>query len=407
MKPEPWRLAAMGALAHIEMGQSPPSEFVVDHPGYGVPFLQGNAEFTDRFPQPRLWCRRPTKMAREGDALISVRAPVGALNRADRDYCIGRGLAAVRFTGVDPEFGYYALARFSLALQRLAQGTTFQAVGGAELRELMLPICPTPEQRRIAEILNTVDEAIRKTEGVIAKLQQLKQGLLHDLLTRGIDRNGELRDPERHADEFDDSALGRIPRDWVVRSLGTLCDLLNGLAFRPEDWGREGLPIIRIQNLNGSTEFNYCKRRVPEQYVIPPGSILFSWSGNRGTSFGPYLWNGPTGLLNQHIFRVTPTAKQDVAWFLFALDEVRQRVERAAHGGSGLVHVRRGDLLGYLVATPSAEEQRRIGRTVSTMNERIEEEQRELAKLNDIKAGVMDDLLTGRVRIAFPDEATA
>ncbi len=75
-----------------------------------------------------------------------------------------------------------------------------------------MPLPPLPEQRRIAEILDTLDEAIRKTEQVIAKLQQMKQGLLHDLLTRGIDDNGELRDPERHPEQFKDSPLGRIPR---------------------------------------------------------------------------------------------------------------------------------------------------------------------------------------------------
>ena len=82
---------------------------------------------------------------------------------------------------------------------------------------------PLPEQRRIAEILDTLDEAIRKTEQVIAKLQQMKQGLLHDLLTRGIDDNGELRDPDRHPEQFKDSPLGRIPREWEVATATSRC----------------------------------------------------------------------------------------------------------------------------------------------------------------------------------------
>ena len=70
---------------------------------------------------------------------------------------------------------------------------------------------------RIAEVLDTLDEAIRRTELVIAKLEQIKQGLLHDLLTRGIDDNGELRDPDRHPEQVKDSPLGRIPRAWQTR----------------------------------------------------------------------------------------------------------------------------------------------------------------------------------------------
>jgi type I restriction enzyme S subunit len=297
--------------------------------------------------------------------------------------------------------------RCQMYFARVAAGTTRYGLSNASMSDVPILLPPRAEQDRIAEIVRTLDEVIRKTEEVVAKLQQMKQGLLHDLLTRGIDDNGELRDPERHAEQFKESPLARIPRDWEVRPLGALCDLLNGLAFRPEDWGTEGLPIIRIQNLNGSTEFNYCVRRVPKQYVIPPGTVLFSWSGNRGTSFGPYLWNGPTGLLNQHIFRVTLTAGQDVGWFLLALDEVRERVERAAHGGSGLVHVRRGDLLAYLIATPSPVEQERIGSAVAGMNDRITEEQNELEKLNEIKKGLMDDLLAGCVRVTGRDEAAA
>jgi type I restriction enzyme, S subunit len=172
---------------------------------------------------------------------------------------------------------------------------------------------PLPEQRRIAEVLDAADVAIRQTEALVAKLKQMKQGLLHDLLTRGLDENGELRDPVAHPEQFKDSPLGRIPRGWEIRTLGSLCSLLNGLAFKPDDWSEAGLPIIRIQNLNGGTEFNYFAGRVREDYVIPPGTLLFSWSGNRGTSFGPFVWHGPPGVLNQHIFRVTPIQNRPLA----------------------------------------------------------------------------------------------
>lgn len=88
-----------------------------------------------------------------------------------------------------------------------------------------LRIPPLHEQRRIAEILDTLDETIQKTEQVIAKLQLMKQGLLHDLLTLGLDDNGELRDPERHSEQFKESHLGLVPKDWSVKPLG---QWLNG-----------------------------------------------------------------------------------------------------------------------------------------------------------------------------------
>lgn len=80
------------------------------------------------------------------------------------------------------------------------------------------------KQRRIAQVLDTIDDVIRKTEELIAKLKQMKQGLLHDLLTRGVDDNGELRDPERHPELFQDSVLGRIPKGWDVERISFLLE---------------------------------------------------------------------------------------------------------------------------------------------------------------------------------------
>src|SRR5262245_54887965 len=94
---------ALGVVADFEMGQSPSSSSVNDD-GRGVPFLQGNAEFGRENPSSRLFCTSPAKLCKSGDVLISVRAPVGALNLADRTYCIGRGLAAVRFNRLLPRF---------------------------------------------------------------------------------------------------------------------------------------------------------------------------------------------------------------------------------------------------------------------------------------------------------------
>lgn len=160
-------------VATVEMGQSPSSTTVTSTDSGGLPFLQGNAEFSERFPKAILRCQHPPKKCEVGDALISVRAPVGALNEADQVYCIGRGLAAVRFTGADARFGYHELAYFSSQLRRVAQGTTFEAVGRDDLLGLRFPLPPRAEQRRIAEILDTLDETIRSTTLVIEKLMQI------------------------------------------------------------------------------------------------------------------------------------------------------------------------------------------------------------------------------------------
>ena len=209
-------------LASFEMGQSPDSKFVIES-DEGIPFLQGCAEFGSITPNSVVSCTHPKKICKPRDILISVRAPVGDLNKADREYCIGRGLAAVRFNnGIETNFGWHLLNYWVTSIRVVAQGSPFEAIGKQEIANLQVADVLLPEQRRIAEILDTIDEAIQKTEVLISKLKAMKQGLLHDLLTRGLDKNGKLRDPKTHPEQFKDSPLGRIPKEWNTTKLATL-----------------------------------------------------------------------------------------------------------------------------------------------------------------------------------------
>lgn len=160
----------------------------------------------------------------------------------DEGFLFGSFLMGVRIlhhAEADPKFIFHLISspRTQDLLTRSVQGSTgLRNLSGHAVQGIVVPAYPLPEQRRIAEILDTVDEAIRKTEQVIAKLKLIKQGLLHDLLTRGIDENGELRDPVRHPEQFKDSPLGRIPREWEVRPLSTFVrELAAGVSVNSDD----------------------------------------------------------------------------------------------------------------------------------------------------------------------------
>lgn len=412
--PGDWGTAPLAEIASIHSGSTPKRE-VAAYWGGDIPWVTpgeltglGSKYLTDtaeRITAAGLASCSATRVPPNA-LLVTTRATLGSAALAAMHVATNQGFRSLVFSdGADPNFYYHLAPLLVSELTRRASGTTFLEISGREFGSVGVPLPPLSEQRRIAEILDTLDEAIRGTEQVIAKLQQMKQGLLHDLLTRGIDENGELRDPARHPGQFKDSPRSLIPCTWAVTPVGGLCQLLNGLAFKPEDWTDAGLPIIRIQNLNGSQEFNRSARAVPSRYVIAPGTLLFSWSGNRGTSFGPFIWNGPEGILNQHIFRVTPNPSTYAPWLFFALDLVRQHAERSAHGGSGLVHIRRGDMLNFSLATPPSDEQRRIATAIESAESRVGCEAATLAKLRTLKTGLMDDLLTGRVRVPIAEEA--
>ncbi len=155
---------------------------------------------------------------------------------------------------------------------------------------------------------------------------------------------------------------------WPTKPLGELCQLINGRAFKPSDWGKEGLRIVRIQNLNDHAKpFNHFAGDYSEKHYIDDGEILLSWSGTPGTSFGCFRWQRGPGLLNQHIFRVeVADSIIDGDFFIYAVNSKLDEMIRQAHGGVGLRHITKGKLEAITLPVPSLEEQRR---TVNKINE--------------------------------------
>jgi type I restriction enzyme S subunit len=408
-----WSHTRLGEVALVEMGQSPPSVHVYERGIGGMAFLQGNAEFTGLYPRPRLVCRKPLKTAQQGDTLISVRAPVGAINRADQAYCIGRGLAAIRFRGADADFGYQALTLSARALRRVSQGTTFEAVGGLELRGLDFPLPPLPEQRRIGEILNTLDKAIRKTEQVVAKLQQMKRGLLHDLLTHGINENGELRDPEMHPEQFIDSELGRIPKCWDVTEFGKASWIIDpNPSHRYPGEVDEGVPIVSTENFRGEDSFDTTSaKRVPwavfhQQQArcnYNDEDVVFARKGRIGFSRS----YGIDRKVFSHTIVIMKPRGGTISRFLLWLSRSHvfmNGIRKRMNSNSG-VPTLGVDFLGKVqVPLPSVSEQRQIAAMMDAFHVRVKDEETELVKLLALKQGLMDDLLAGRVRVATRDE---
>ena len=186
--PADWKVFRLGDVAEVVMGQSPPGATVLDWTdgvkmSSGLPFIQGTAEFGATTPHPQEWCTKPPRSARPGDHLISVRAPVGETNRTDQALGIGRGLAAIRFDSRSRTYGWHALNKQKEHLHRIAQGSTFLAIGRTELRSLPIPLPPLAEQQAIAEVLDGVDSAMEQTGREKATLAAFKESISDALLT--------------------------------------------------------------------------------------------------------------------------------------------------------------------------------------------------------------------------------
>jgi len=264
--------------------------------------------------------------------------------------------------------------------------------------QLSFVLPPLSEQRRIAAILSAVDAVIEKTEAMIKIVQALKRAMMQELLTRGV--------PGRRHMGFKETEIGELPEGWVVVSLGDSATFENGRAFKPEDWSVDGLPIIRIQNLNGGKDYNYFNGKVEPRYRVAAGDLLFSWSGTRGTSFGPHVWSGPDGVLNQHIFNVRNFRGVTKAFMLHVLKFVTASIEKRAHGGTGIVHITKGELESTRFGCPGLDEQESISDALDSIDLRLVTERNTRAALNRVKSNLVSALLTGELRVT-PHEDTA
>ena len=164
-----------------------------------------------------------------------------------------------------------------------------------------------------------------------------------------------------------------------------ICDLQNGRAFKPSDWGTAGLPIIRIQNLNDErAPFNYYGGKYNLAQEVDNGDLLFSWSGTPGTSFGAFLWNRGKGVLNQHIFKVIPKVEVDKTYLMYALNGNISTIISKAHGGVGLQHITKKELDEIEIQMVSISRQKEIVEILEKISLLIFLRKQQLAKLDEL-----------------------
>ena len=180
-----------------------------------------------------------------------------------------------------------------------------------------------------------------------------------------------------------------MKQGWEIKKLGEIATYINGYAFKPEHWGEDGLPIIRIQNLNNpNAEFNYCSLDVPDKYVIDNGDILISWSA----SLGVYEWNQGKAYLNQHIFKVLFN-KIDINKFFFkyAIGAKIKDMIKNAHGAT-MKHIVKGDFDNTPIPVPPLPVQERIVSELDLLSGIIEKKREQQKELDALAQSVFYDM---------------
>ncbi|MEE4680403.1 restriction endonuclease subunit S [Pseudomonas alliivorans] len=309
--------------------------------------------------------------------------------------------------GVCQSFIFWSLVNKDIR-KYIAGGTRTKLTQG-ELRRIEINFPDLLEQQGIAQVLDTLDTVIYETKAIIAKLTAVKQGLLHDLLTRGIDANGELRPPQTEApDLYRKTDQGWIPLDWDVRPLSeyTSSEITYGIV-QAGPHVPNGVPYIRTGDMSGdslSREAMLCtSRRIASSYArseVRTGDIVMAIRATVGKVL-PVPSDLDGANLTQGTAKVSPNAGTDGVFLLWAIRHSRsQQAIQLQIKGTTFAEITLGALRQVPIAAPvEINEQREIGKRLAAIDMQLQSEQQYLAKTHAKKSGLMNDLLTGRVRV--------
>lgn len=394
-----------------QKGKSPQKDFVSDNLIlYLTPeYLRGNGE-------PNFISDFPNKVeVEDGDLLLLWDGSNAGEFFKGRKGFLSSTMVKFKFNEEEyhREFLFYQLKAFEGYLKAQTNGSGIPHVD----RELLLGIdverFDKSEQTRIAQILSTADRAIEQTEALIAKYQRIKTGLMQDLLTRGIDEHGRIRSEKTH--RFKTEKGLRVPEEWEVTLFGQTIELVHGYQFRNFDFTIHGIPIVKISqvkpeglDMSNCSYINENRLTEFEKQRIKNGDVLMALTG--ATLGKACLVQNLIGeaLQNYRVGRFEPLYANDVdktyLYFVLTtkkfLNQIFNKVNAGAQGNIG-----KADFEKALFVKPPFIEQLKISKTLLKITKLIEDEVQKRDKAYKIKTGLMQDLLSGRVRVSALSEA--
>jgi type I restriction enzyme, S subunit len=309
---------------------------------------------------------------------------------------------------VDLKWLYYSLANFDL--EKLNEATGVPSINRDWLSRIVFLNPGFERQQKIAAILTSIDTAIEKTEALIEKYQQIKAGLMHDLFTRGVLPNGQLRPPRDQAPElYQETAIGWIPKEWNLTTCAKVCEKIIDCKNRTPPEAPDGFPVIRTPNVrNGEFVDDELLHTDEHSYQVwtmrgrpQVGDIVITREAPVGEVCA-IPSRHPLACLSQRMMLYRPNHEViDSSYFLYALQSrhVQNRLDLIS-GGSTVGHVRVGDIRDlWLLMPESRAEQAHIAFRLDSISNNLNVEKQHLNKLRNQRLGLMQDLLTGKVPV--------
>ena len=382
-----WSDKSLSDLAVVTMGQSPSSVFYNSR-GEGLPLIQGNADIEDRKTIERVWTVQGNKRCNLGDLILTVRAPVGSVAVASKNACIGRGVCGLKPIG-DSSFLFQALVNAEDQWQTFEQGSTFTAANSEQVGQFRLFVPDDDnEQRAIAKVLSDVDGLINALEALIAKKRAIKQATMQQLLT------GKTRLPG-FSGAWETKRLGEIASFFKGSSLFTKTNMSVDGKRRCIHYGElfttYGESISEV--LHGTDRNESFFLSVSNDVLMPASDVT-----PNGLATASCISESDIILGGDILVIRVPAEILNGIFLAYAIKINRHQVMQLITGTT-VYHLYGRDMANFSFAIPSVQEQNEIVHILSDMDTEITALEQRRDKTIAIKQGMMQQLLTGKVRL--------
>lgn len=390
-----------------------PTYYGIDYTAQGVleirgEFLNSNGSISvvnPRYISNETNSRFPKTQLEKDDIVMSVRGTLGKVGIITDDLAGANITANLLRLSPDKDLisgkyllYYFLSSAFNNSLENASESTTIKTIKVPELKSIKIPLPSLKEQRKIAEILSSVDAAIEKTEQVIAKTEEVKKGLMQQLLTRGIDQK-----------KFKDSPVGQIPIIWNVERLGSEAYIKARIGWKglsSEEYTDEGPYLIAGKHiLRTNILWEKCDHISMERYEESPeimlrnDDVIMTKDGTIGRVAHIESLNDKA-TINGTMMLIRPLENLEGKFIYYYFQSTRfQRLIKEKVSGSSIPHIFQRDLVEFKIPVPPLNEQRKIVEILSNIDKKIEREYEVLEYISNLKKGLMQQLLTGQIRV--------
>ena len=366
---------------YIVMGQSPSSKYY-NQCNNGIPFLQGRKTFGDKYPKIDTWTTKPLKIGIKNSVLMSVRAPVGDVNIAPFDICIGRGLASIKMKNNNNQYLYYLLKNNIENIKRKSSGTVFEAISRSDLENLVLNFNSEEEQLKIEKILDNIDKKIELNNKINNNLQEL----ILTLYKKFIEDNSEAEE---------------ATLEDCVKKIGTGADAIQRAPIVDYDTGIRCIRVGDMTNNRNCYEWGFAKMTDKDfnNYKLDIGDIVITRTAVNGLSY--LIEDSMNIVCNNGLIRLKVNENYNPLYIYLTMKtkDFYDYIHRIDSETSVRPNMKVDYLTSYKIKKISLEKQNQFCDMIKSMRQRQKEIEYENNNLTQLRDTLLPKLMNGEINL--------